>query len=171
MKTIRLTLFLFIVAFYSCTKSGVDLPDPGNGGGNGSGNNFGVDKATALQLINNVRQTGCNCGSEAMPPVPPVTWNDQLAQAAYDHSRDMYNNNYFSHTGLDGSSPGDRIRRAGYSWRTYGENIAKGYNNEQAVIQGWLNSPGHCRNIMDAAFKEMGLGRVGTYWTQEFASK
>ena len=55
-----------------------------------------------------------------MPPVAAVIWNDKLAKAAYDHSVDMKSNDYFSHTGLNGSSPGQRITAAGYSWKTYG---------------------------------------------------
>jgi uncharacterized protein YkwD len=83
----------------------------------------------------------------------------------------MNKNNYFSHTGLDGSSPGDRITRVGYNWRAYGENIAKGYTSEQAVMNGWLQSEGHCKNIMSSNVKEMGVGRDGNYWTQVFAAK
>ncbi len=173
MKTIRILVFILISIplFYSCSKTDVGLPDPGNNGGGTTGISYNVDKGIALQLINNVRQTGCNCGSEAMPPVAPITWNDQLALAAYNHSKDMRDNNYFSHTGLNGSTPGDRIRNAGYNWRTYGENIANGYPNEQAVINGWLNSPGHCRNIMNGSFKEMGMGREGSYWTQDLGDR
>jgi uncharacterized protein YkwD len=106
-----------------------------------------------------------------MPAVAPVTWNNVLENVALLHSTDMNKNNYFSHTGLDGSTPGDRITRAGYNWRAYGENIAKGYTSEQAVMTGWLQSEGHCKNIMSSNVKEMGVGRDGNYWTQVFASK
>lgn len=170
MKTIRILLVPFLIAFTlgSCIKGDIDHP-AGNGGGNTT--TFNVNKAVALQLVNNVRQTGCDCGGEYMPPVAPLSWNDQLATAAYNHSKDMNTNNYFSHTGLDGSGPGDRIRRTGYNWRTYGENIAKGYQNEHAVINGWITSPGHCKNIMNGNFKEMGMGREGVYWTQDFGAR
>jgi uncharacterized protein YkwD len=83
----------------------------------------------------------------------------------------MYTNNYFNHTGLNGSSAGDRIIAAGYAWRSFGENIAKGYSTEQSVMDGWIRSEGHCKNIMNPGFKEMGVARVGTYWTQEFGSR
>jgi uncharacterized protein YkwD len=83
----------------------------------------------------------------------------------------MNANKYFSHTGLDGSNAGQRITLAGYTWAAYGENIAMGYSSEQAVMNGWLNSEGHCRNIMNGKFKEMGAGRDGNYWTQDFGSK
>ena len=130
-----------------------------------------VNKTTLLQLVNNVRQTGCICGTTVMAPVAPITWNDQLATAAFNHSNEMNSNNYFNHTGLSGSTAGDRIAAAGYAWKAYGENIAKGYSNEQTVMDGWLKSEGHCKNIMGALFREMGVARVGTYWTQEFASR
>jgi uncharacterized protein YkwD len=106
-----------------------------------------------------------------MPPVPELTWNGQLEQAALNHSIDMYQNDYFSHTGLNGSDPGKRITAAGYTWRTYGENIAKGQSSEQAVMDAWLKSEGHCKNIMGRNFREMGLGRAGNLWTQVFAAK
>ncbi len=64
----------------------------------------------------------------------------------------MKTNNYFSHTGLNGSTAGQRITAAGYTWSAYGENIANGYSSEQAVINGWLGSEGHCKNIMSAEF-------------------
>jgi uncharacterized protein YkwD len=155
---------------YSCQKddSSAKVPSVPNPSGNSSGN---VNKTTLLQLVNNVRQSGCTCGSTVMPPVAAVTWNDQLTTAAFNHSNDMYSNNYFSHTGLNGSTAGDRITAAGYTWRAYGENIAKGYSSEQGVMDGWLNSEGHCKNIMSPLFKEVGVARVDTYWSQEFGSR
>jgi uncharacterized protein YkwD len=106
-----------------------------------------------------------------MPPVATVTWNDNLAKAAYSHSSDMSSKKYFDHTSPTGSTAGTRITAAGYPWKTYGENIAMGYADEQAVMNGWLSSEGHCLNIMNAAFKEMGAGREGNYWTQEFGAQ
>lgn len=156
-----------IFGFYSCRKNDVTDKIPVNPPG-GSTN---VNQATLLQLVNNFRQSGCNCGNTAMPPVASITWNDQLGVASLNHSNDMNANNYFSHTGANGSSAGDRITAAGYQWTAYGENIAKGYPTEQAVMDGWIKSEGHCKNIMSANFKEMGVARVGDYWTQEFGSR
>ena len=165
------------VLTFSCKKE--DLPATSEMGNTGSGNNGGttpdivynVSKSKILQLINNVRQTGCNCGTATMPAVAVLTWNDKLAKAAYDHSVEMKTNDYFSHTGLNGSNAGQRITAAGYTWKSWGENIANGYATEQAVVGGWLNSEGHCKNIMGANFKEMGVGRSENYWTQVFAAK
>jgi len=130
-----------------------------------------VNKSTLLELVNNIRQKGCNCGGTYMPPVQPVSWNNQLAQAASNHSSFMNQKNKFSHTGRGGSDPGDRIRAAGYSWKAYGENIGFNYPDEQAVINAWLQSVSHCKNIMNPNFREMGVARVGAYWTQDFGAK
>jgi uncharacterized protein YkwD len=121
--------------------------------------------------VNEVRQRGCQCGDTYYYPTTPVQWNSKLELAAYNHSRDMYQNNYFSHTGLDGSNPGARIDRAGYHWMAYGENIATGYTTEHQVVDAWIKSPGHCQNIMNKAYTEMGVARVGNYWTQEFGAR
>ena len=171
-----IALLFSSVLIFSCTKTDVPVNDQtGNPGSNNGGNTativYNVNKVKLLELVNAVRKTGCNCGSTAMPPVAAVAWNDKLAKAAYDHSVEMKANDYFSHTGSNGSSPGQRITAAGYTWKTYGENIAHGYTSEQAVMNGWLNSEGHCRNIMNGNFKEMGAGRQDTYWTQDFAAK
>ena len=89
----------------------------------------------------------------------------------------MATNNYFSHTSLDGRSPGTRITAAGYSWSAYGENIAAGQSTMDAAMNSWLNSPGHCKNIMNARYKDYGIGcayksssSYRTYWTQDFAA-
>jgi uncharacterized protein YkwD len=105
-----------------------------------------------------------------MKPVSPVTWNDKLEQAALIHSQDMDTNGYFDHTGRDGSTPATRITGVGYKWSAIGENIAMGYPSEQAVISAWLASEGHCKNIMNGMFTEMGVALDGKYWTQEFAT-
>ena len=76
----------------------------------------------------------------------------------------------FNHTSNDGRKPGTRITDAGYAWKTYGENIAFGYSSEKSVVDGWLSSTGHCSNIMNESFREMGVGKSGMYWTQELAT-
>jgi uncharacterized protein YkwD len=169
-----LILLLSALLIVSCTKQ--DLPaanetGAGNTGGSSATIVFNVNKTKLVDLVNAVRKTGCKCGSTTMPPVGAVSWNDKLAKAGYEHSVEMDANDYFSHTGLNGSGPGQRITAAGYAWRTYGENIANGYTTEQAVMNGWLSSEGHCKNIMNGSFKEMGAGRKGNYWTQVFGAR
>jgi len=100
--------------------------------------------------------------------------NANLRTAARNHSSDMARNNYFSHTGLNGSDPGTRMKKAGYDTsRGWAENIAAGYRTPAAVMQGWMNSAGHRANILNCGLKTLGVGaaRVGSgqiYWTQDF---
>lgn len=122
-----------------------------------------------LSLVNKLRSEGCNCGSTYMPPVGPVSWNDNLAQAALRHAYDMKDNDFFDHIGSDGTKVSDRVSEAGYSWQTVGENIAWGYPTIQSVFEGWKDSPGHCRNMMNRNFTHMGIAEVDTYWVQDFA--
>lgn len=132
---------------------------------------YNVKAATLMDMVNQVRTNGCNCGSTFMPPVAALVWNDKLAQAAYHHSEDMKTKNYFSHTGSDNSNAGDRATSEGYIWSSLGENIARGQTTEQLVMNSWLKSELHCKNIMNKSFKEMGAGRSDNYWTQVFGAK
>ncbi|MFC9289550.1 CAP domain-containing protein [Streptomyces sp. NPDC057052] len=116
-----------------------------------------------VALVNSERaKAGCS----------PVTLNAKLSQAAQAHSADMASHNTMSHTGSDGSDPGQRITRAGYLWSTYGENVAYGYSTPEQVMAGWMASAGHKRNILDCGFKEIGVGlaQPGDYWTQDFGT-
>ena len=129
-----------------------------------------------MQQINAARATARTCGTTAMPAVSPLTWNDRLFSAGARHSRDMATNNYFSHTGLDGSTPSQRIAAEGYAWSWAGENIAAGQQTVTAVMNGWLASPGHCANIMRAEYRDVGVSCVqqngstyGKYWTMALA--
>lgn len=167
MKAVLPVAFFTLFVFYSCKKSDlpVNTPPPV------PEIVYNVNKATLLELVNEVRAKGCTCGTTVKPAVAAVSWNDQLAKAAYDHSVDMKTDNYFSHNTPEGVTPGQRITAAGYNWKTFGENIAMGYATEQAVINAWLASEGHCKNIMNGSFKEMGVGKEGNYWTQVFGAK
>ncbi|MFI7243130.1 CAP domain-containing protein [Streptomyces qinglanensis] len=101
-----------------------------------------------------------------------LTVNAKLTKAAQAHSEDMAAHKNMSHTGSDGSSPGDRVERAGYSWSTYGENVAYGYSSPESVMEGWMNSSGHRANILNCDFEEIGVGHAqpGHYWTQDFGT-
>ncbi len=130
-----------------------------------------VNKTLVLQLVNNARVKGCKCGGKNYQPVPPLIWNEKLERAAQLHSQDMARKKYFSHTGTDGSNAGQRMQKAGYNWMAYGENIGMGFRNENEMIEGWLKSPSHCKNIMNADYKEIGTARSGVYWTQTFGAR
>ncbi|MEW7278810.1 CAP domain-containing protein [Aquimarina sp. 2201CG1-2-11] len=98
----------------------------------------------------------------------PLKMNAKLVAAALFHANDMNDNNFFSHTGSNGSSVGERITDQGYSWNSYGENIANGYSSVNQVHNGWMNSSGHKKNILSANFTEIGMARVKNYWVQVF---
>jgi uncharacterized protein YkwD len=132
----------------------------------------------ALQLVNQVRARGTRCGERSFGPAPPVKPSETLAGVALGHAADMAKHNYFEHEDLTGHSPAERVRAVGYHENLVGENIAYGPKSAEEVVQGWLASPGHCENIMDPRFAEMGIAfavgqaprRGGLYWVQLLAS-
>lgn len=106
----------------------------------------------------------------------PLGFSPELNAAALAHTRRQAADGDIYHTDpLDGSDPGDRISRVGYTFSTWGENVAAGYRSPESVMAGWMTSPGHCRNILNPAFTELGVGHVtggktyGQFWTQVFA--
>jgi uncharacterized protein YkwD len=130
----------------------------------------------ALQLVNDVRARGVHCGGRAFAPAPPVALSGALAGVAFGHAADMARHNYFEHQDLSGRSPADRVRAIGYRGKLVGENIAYGPQSIDEAVRGWLDSPGHCENIMDPRFAEMGIAsaagqaqRRGLYWVQVLA--
>ncbi len=100
----------------------------------------------------------------------PLTLSSKLSDVARLKSQDMHDNNYFSHTSPTYGSPFDMMKTFGISYRTAGENIAKGYATPEAVVNAWMNSEGHRANILNANYTTIGVGYVasGNYWTQEF---
>ncbi len=133
----------------------VDPPDPGPNSG---------DVTTVVTLINNAR---------ARAGLRAVSWNDQVTAAARAHSIDQAAMNRMTHTGSDGSDAGDRLTRAGFVWRAWGENVAAGYTSVQAVFDGWMGSPAHKAQIL-GDFLYVGMGAVASstgtvYWTLDFA--
>ncbi len=132
--------------------------------------------ARALQLVNAARARGAQCGAQSFGPAPPLTLSGALAGVALGHAADMAVHGYFEHEDLSGQSPADRVRAAGYHEKLVGENIAYGPQSVEEAVQGWLASPGHCENIMDPRFAQMGIGlapgrasRRGLYWVQLLA--
>ena len=130
-----------------------------------------------LALVNQARAAPRSCGQREFKAAAPLRWSEVLAKAARSHAEDMARNDYLSHGGRDGSSPAQRIERAGYRYRTIGENIAGGPMKPEEVVAGWLKSPGHCANVMNPAFAEMGVAyaveqksRMGVYWAQAFGT-
>ncbi len=134
-----------------------------------------VDRYTALERETvdkiNARRRAAGCGD--------VTLNAQLTTAAERHSKDMATNNFFSHTGSDGSTFDQRIRAAGYTpSQKIGEILAAGYSTADTVVQGWYDSPGHKAIMLDCQYREIGMSleiKDGTtyryYWTATFGLK
>lgn len=129
-----------------------------------------------LELVNEARSKPRKCGRASFKPAPPLQLSALLSRAASIHNQDMSTKNFFEHQGSDGSKVGDRTSRVGYQWRAVAENIAIGPTTAEVVVNGWLDSPGHCSNIMDTQYTEMGIAYLvnrksdaGIYWTQVFA--
>jgi uncharacterized protein YkwD len=121
-----------------------------------------------LALINRDRRRH-GCGR--------VRLDRRLIDAASAHAADMARHHYFAHRSRDGRGAGDRVTHAGYRWRHYGENIARGVDSPYAVVDGWMHSPEHRHNILDCSLEQMGIGvavagdRYRTvYWVQDFGT-
>lgn len=126
-----------------------------------------------LDLVNEARNQARQCGEQSFDSVAPLTWSCKLFEAAKTHSDDMAENQYFSHTSPEGVGIEQRVDAQSYVWQTIGENIAAGHSSAVGAVEGWLESPGHCRNIMNSAFTQMGMAKADNpksrythYWTQ-----
>lgn len=147
-----------------------------------------------LDAINQARSVKRDCqdGEGVVGPSRPLYWNNILYASAYEHSYDLAHSNTFSHygsgteydiaamnQGSDRSTFYDRILSQGYGeFFALGENIAAGQTTLAQVVEAWINSPGHCANLMNSDFTEVGMAVVvepdsdyGIYWTQNFGSK
>lgn len=125
-----------------------------------------------LELVNQERRRA---------GLAPLTLNSQLTAAAQGHSQDMADHNFMAHNGSDGSSPFDRMKRAGYRFSFAGENVAAGQSKPEDAIDSWMNetppNDGHRKNILSPNYREIGIGyafREATqfkhYWTQDFGT-
>ncbi|WP_305788907.1 CAP domain-containing protein [Symbioplanes lichenis] len=120
----------------------------------------------ALELVNQNRRDG-GCGG--------VSADRRLIRAANEHAADMARRGYFAHESPNGDMAGERVEGAGYRWKRYGENIARGQDSVYEVVKGWMNSPEHRENIMDCKLQQVGLGLAFApdrtpYWVQDFAT-
>jgi uncharacterized protein YkwD len=155
------SLFRIIPISLVLTTSSCEAKDPAN--------TALFSRSKLLTLVNKARQSGQKCGSKWYEPVGKLKWDDQLEEAAKQHSVDMFENNFFSHKGSNGMFVDDRLYTEHYFWKACGENVAYGALYEDEVMKEWLKSAGHCANIMNPAFTEMGAWITGLYWTQVFA--
>lgn len=113
-----------------------------------------------LAAINTARTQARNCGSTAYSAAGPLRWNTLTVEAARIQASYLQQNNLFTHSGENGNTVADRLTSTGYLWREVGENLAAGYADVSSVMQGWLDSPGHCANLMHASFVEVGVAVV-----------
>ena len=127
-----------------------------------------------LELVNEARAEKRRCGLKRFEAVPPLAPSPVLQAAAAAHAGDMARRGVMDHAGGDGSTPAERATRAGYEWRTVGENVATGQSTPEQVVAEWLDSPRHCANIMDGDFTEMGVAVAsnagGVFWAQVFGA-
>ena len=117
-----------------------------------------------VRLVNDIRtQRG----------LPELTYNWELSRVARYKSQDMKDNKYFSHTSPVYGTPFQMMKSFGITYRSAGENIARGQRSPEAVVNAWMNSSGHRANILSTSFTQIGVGYVadGNYWTQMFISK
>ena len=153
-----------------------------------------ANKQELLNALNKARSIARDCYPNdpkrgQMKATHPLTWNTNLYASALEHSTDLANSDTFSHSGsgtehdiTGNGKPSEffeRILANGYTnYYTVGENIAGGQKDLEEVMEAWLNSPGHCVNIMKDTYDEVGIAIVanddstyGIYWTQNFGSK
>jgi len=128
-----------------------------------------------MQAINAARQQARSCGATPYPAAAAVAWNEALAAAATSHSADMALHATLSHTGSDGSTLATRASAAGYRYTALAENIAWNYPAVADVMSGWLQSEGHCANLMGAVYRDVGAACVraadgSTYWTLDLGA-
>jgi uncharacterized protein YkwD len=136
-----------------------------------------ADTAQSVLTAVNAARAKAGCG--------PLRMNSRLTAAAKTHARAMAEQNFFGHAGKDGSRFSSRIKRQGYSFRAAAENIAAGQKSATQVVQNWLKSAGHRRNILNCQMTETGIAMVyqpddkplrGSrhalryYWVQVFAA-
>jgi uncharacterized protein YkwD len=162
-KKLLSALLLLVIAWTACNNKSTDdtfFPDaPTN-----------PDKDKLVELVNAIRATGQQCGSQKFGTAQAVTWNDTLAVVAKKHSEDMFANDKLSHTGTNGSFVDERIEAEGYVYSYYAENLLKGGETEEQAIKAWQESPAHCENLLDPNIREIGIATAGPYWTMVLAS-
>ena len=169
------------------------------------GSEMAAAEEEILLLVNAVRASGTTCGGAERPAVPPLAMDETLRCAARLHSQDMAERSFFSHGTYNpsgcpcqkdgdcggglmctegpmadpemrcGKTPFRRMQEVGASFQTAGENVAAGNDTAEETMAQWLNSAGHCDNIMSGAFSKLGVGYAqggpyGHYWTQAFSN-
>lgn len=145
-----------------------------SGGSCESGVEVSAEVQGVLDATNAWRASGADCGTYGVKaPTGPLVLDPELNEAAQAHAEDMVANDFFDHTGSDGSDFSERVSRTDYTGFAVGENIAGGGEEAAGVVQRWVDSDGHCRNLMNPGAKHLGVGfkaggPYGTMWVQVF---
>ncbi len=134
--------------------------------GNCSSPSFAAQYAIDVLELTNTQRLNAGLGQ--------LAWDDTLAQVAAGHACDMINDNFFEHENLEGEHVGDRATALNYQWQMIGENLAAGQTTPQQVVDGWMASEGHRKNILRPQFTTLGIayrqgGSYMHYWVQVFA--
>ena len=151
------TILLVIVALgYGCVAAGV--------GGSGTSAAVAAREPRSAQaeiadLADRINRHRVAIGCRALK------WDDRLAAVARRHSTDMARRDFFNHTNPDGRDPFDRMKAAGVRFRAAAENIAAGQPTGREVYQGWIESPGHRRNMENCTYRRFGIGLYQRRWT------
>lgn len=125
------------------------------------GPEISADVEQFVSLMNDYRASvGC----------APLSWMNDVADVAQSHSEDMVQRDFFDHTNPDGASPFDRLGEAGVGYSRAAENIAWGYTTAEAVLDGWVDSPGHRANLENCDLTHHGVGLVDWRWTHLFVT-
>ncbi len=145
------------------TDSGVAQPETDNDAPSTDSSLHEFEKEV-IRLVNEIRVKN---------GLRELTLDTELSHVARIKSQDMKDNKYFSHTSPTYGSPFDMLKKFGISYRSAGENIARGQATPQTVVNGWMNSEGHRANILNASYTAIGVGYVaeGNYWTQLFIGR
>ncbi len=130
-----------------------------------------------LQLTNEARSQARRCGRRKFSATTPLQHAAVLDRAALAHAQDMAAHNFLGHKASDASMPDERATRAGYTWSAIAENVAAGQTSAEEVVNTWLESPGHCANLMNPRYSDSGVAYavdpasdMGIYWAQTYAA-
>jgi uncharacterized protein YkwD len=180
----NLLLLLICILMMNCGLAGSSTSSSSSSGSTGSTTSADSDDCSesdltacqnaVLALTNDYRADDQDCGTEGEKDAAgDLTLNDLLSEAAQGHAEDMAEGEFLSHTGSDGSTISDRVDAVGYAFVLAGENAAYGQDTSEEVVAGWLDSDGHCANMMNEYFTELGVGFAESdsgvnYWVQVF---
>lgn len=179
-KSIPIIIFFLILAFasgcspYRYVKDKItdDTPEPKEFATSNKceATDFRTDRI--IKYLNQIRANAQVCGEKPYPPATAVVWSKQLFNAAKSHSRDMASNDFLNHLGSDDSNVSARVSNQNYQWNTVAENISGGTDTPEQTLESWMNSPGHCRNLMNPRYNQIGMScavnvhsEYGIYWT------